>query len=127
MTTSALEQDQTDQPTTGEPDEATTTDPVDEPQDWYFTFGSGHRLYVGLEPAALGTGEGIDVMGYYVVIHGSYHGARAHMYQLFGAAWSSQYGELPPMEDLGVTWKLLIDIPGVNEGEAEDEDGESGL
>lgn len=108
MTTEQLEQQQaTDATDTGEPE--------GDPQDWYFTFGSGHRLYVGiagLGPKLIGQPEGIDIMGYYVKIHGHYHGARARMYALFGAAWCSQYSELP---DTGIAYKLLIDIPDPEE------------
>jgi hypothetical protein len=54
---------------------------VEQPQDWYFTFGCGqtHRL----------TGE--DLMGSYVVISGTFMGARDQMVAAFGTAWCDQY------------------------------------
>jgi hypothetical protein len=48
--------------------------PVEEPQDWYFTFGSG-------QPHE----------GHYHVIHDTYEGARVKMNQRFGNKWSMTY------------------------------------
>lgn len=63
---------------------------VEQPQDWYFTFGHGntHRA----------TGE--DLMGSYVVIHGTYLSAREQMVAAFGTAWCDQYVDA---ERAGVT------------------------
>jgi hypothetical protein len=49
------------------------------PQDYYFTFGSGHAL------------DGVLLLGRYVRIHGTYMGARMKMIAAFGNAWAFQY------------------------------------
>lgn len=45
-----------------------------EQRDWYFTFGSDHENAM-----------------YYVMIHGTFAGAREEMIQRHGAAWAFQY------------------------------------
>ena len=50
-------------------------------QDWYFTFGHGQT-----HPAS-----GEDLMGAYVVINGTYLGARQQMVDAFGLSWCDQY------------------------------------
>jgi len=54
---------------------------VEQPMDWYFTFGHGQT-----HPA---TGE--DLLGAYVVIHGTATAAREQMVAAFGTAWCDQY------------------------------------
>lgn len=54
---------------------------VEQPQDWYFTFGHGQKHRV--------TGE--DLMGSYVVINGTYLEARQQMVEAFGTKWCDQY------------------------------------
>lgn len=70
-------------------------------QDWYFTFGHGqhHRI----------TGE--HLLGAYVVIHGTYLGARQVMVSAFGTRWCDQY---PSASAAGVEeFKLRrIELPG---------------
>lgn len=71
-------------------------------QDWYFTFGHGqyHRV----------TGE--HLLGAYVVIHGTYLGARQVMVSAFGTAWCDQYGTA---ESAGVDEFQLrrIELPAI--------------
>lgn len=78
--------------------EAEAADPQ---QDWYFTFGHGqhHRI----------TGE--HLLGAYVVIHGTYLGARQVMVSAFGTRWCDQY---PSASAAGVPeFKLRrIELPG---------------
>ena len=54
---------------------------VEPVQDWYFTFGHGQYDRV--------TGE--HLLGSYVVINGTYMGARERMVAAFGSAWCDQY------------------------------------
>jgi len=54
-------------------------------------------------------GPGVSIDGYYVVIHGDFHGARARMVELFGATWCGQYAELEHVP--GAEWRELIKIP----------------
>lgn len=55
--------------------------PAEPEQDWYFTFGHGQT-----HPAS-----GEDLMGAYVVINGTYLGARQQMVDAFGLSWCDQY------------------------------------
>ncbi len=62
-------------------------EPVEEPKDWYFTFGHGQPHF-----------------GYYHVIRGTCAEAHAKMDQRFGGVWSMQY---PSAELAGVEeWNL---------------------
>lgn len=54
---------------------------VQQPHAWYFTFGHGQTHPV--------TGE--DLLGAYVVIHGTATAAREQMVAAFGTAWCDQY------------------------------------
>lgn len=85
------------------------------PRDWYFTFGFGQRLYArhytDAERGAPFVGQGVHLDGYYVVIHGLYHTARARMCEIFGPVWSFQYRELPDLTDIPGSWTELIKIP----------------
>ena len=64
----------------------------DEVQDWYFTFGGGHRLRAsGSDDSIPAAGEGLSLEGMYYVIPGTFASARSEMMRLFGARWSQQY------------------------------------
>lgn len=92
-----------------------------EARDWFFTFGLGHRLYVGHRSAPeVPKYAGIDLDGYYVVIHGEFREARIRMMELFGGCWAYQYAELPVMPNVpGWTdWKELIKVPPIGESGA---------
>lgn len=85
---------------------------VEQPQDWYFTFGHGqtHRV----------TGE--DLMGSYVVINGTFQAARQQMVSAFGTRWCDQYGSA---ENAGVERFSLrrIEIPDPRYGIPDDTQG----
>lgn len=102
MTAQPLEQDQASEDTD-------TGEPLGEQQDWYFTFGSGQRMFIGHNPGDVGPSEGLHLMGYYVVIHGTFASARERMVKVLGIIWSSQYSELPDMPP-GFEWKKLADL-----------------
>ena len=71
----------------------TTSNPTKpKKQNWYFTFGFDH--YIGSE----------CVKNKFVKIHGTFEGARLHMFERYGRKWSMQYGSA---EAAGVeTYKL---------------------
>lgn len=62
-------------------------EPVELPQDWFFTFGAGQEHDGG-----------------YVRIYGTQAGARAAMVEAFGTAWSFQYrtAERAGVEEFGL-------------------------
>lgn len=60
---------------------STGTQPVEQPQDWFFTFGYDHFHPV--------TGESLDKR--YVRVHGTCDSTRLDVLAVFGRAWSSQY------------------------------------
>jgi hypothetical protein len=59
-------------------------------QNWYFTFGGGHRLRAARSDGVT-VGEGFPVADFYVMIHGTFLDARHEMIRLFGTVWSFQY------------------------------------
>ncbi len=62
--------------------------------DWIFTFGHGHV-----------DAKGKSLLGYYVVINGTFHDAREQMVEHFGVKWSFQY---KTKHQAGVQeWKLV--------------------
>jgi hypothetical protein len=79
--------------------------PPEPVQDWYFIFGSGHRLIpamvLGEEPFI----RGIPLEDRYVVIRGTFNAAREQMCLIFGIYWSDQCESLPDVS--GVTWREL--------------------
>lgn len=63
---------------------------VEQPQDWFFTFGVGHPLFKDK----------------YVKIHGTYDRAREIMLSVFGRMWSHQYdaaGKAKSIDRYGLT------------------------
>jgi hypothetical protein len=82
-------------------------DLLDPPRDWYFTFGSGMRAYVGYTQRGnddqLQRGLKLDTR--YVKINGTWDSARYHMVELFGTMWCDQYEALPEVP--GVYWREL--------------------
>lgn len=71
-----------------------------DPGIWYFTFGSGHTMYVSHRrpldgSPVIGHGNGFHLFGYYVKIRGNFHETRRKMYDLFGNTWCDQYDKLP--------------------------------
>lgn len=73
-----------------------TGDP-EEVCDWVFTFGYGHT-----HPA---TGE--SLANHFTRIRGTFTGARAKMFSLFGSKWSHQYAT---PEDAGVDRWAMIEL-----------------
>jgi hypothetical protein len=71
---------------------------AEEKQDWYFTFGHGQYLFAGHRGGAdiqvsVSIG-GLPLSSYYVIINGTFAGARARMNEIFGTMWCDQYDAL---------------------------------
>ena len=58
------------------------TEPIEQPQNWHFTWGHGQTLP-----------DGADAYNFYTIIHGTFHAARGEMFARFGQAWSFDYTE----------------------------------
>ena len=71
-------------------------------QDWYFTFGSGQRLFACHADGTHGyiPGKGIPVDDGYVKLRGTSEECRDFMVHVFGTIWSGQYDRLP----VGFAW-----------------------
>lgn len=69
--------------------------PPEAEADWYFTFGTGHRLYSGGRERPPRTservGKGMSLFDRYVIVKGTYGAARERMFETFGEIWSWQY------------------------------------
>lgn len=79
-----------------------TAEPVEHEQDWYFTFGAGHRAHALLHHDRIVTeelGDGFRLDNRYVILHGTYDEARRRMEKIFGLVWSAVY---PNAEEAGV-------------------------
>jgi hypothetical protein len=63
------------------------------PQNWYFTFGYDH-----VDPY---NGDK-RLKDMYVTFHGTWAGARAQMFHMFGQEWSFQYNVVDVMRTLGL-------------------------
>jgi len=103
----------------GQPDTDPGPVPQTEPeQDWIFTFGHGQRLY-SFGHARPHTGEpvgvGVPLMDRYVVIRGTWTGARDTMMRTFGPIWSMQYAsrEAAGVPEYELTELILTTDPGV--------------
>jgi hypothetical protein len=71
---------------------------VEEKKDWYFTFGHGHYLFAGHQGGTdIQVGVfvgGLPLSNYYVVINGTFNGARLRIQEIFGGLWCDQYDSL---------------------------------
>lgn len=81
-------------------------------QDWYFTFGAGHRGHALLHadyPPTGEIGEGFRLDNRYVILYGTYDDARRRMNRIFGQVWSAMYdsAEKAGVEEYGLT-ELVI-------------------
>lgn len=79
------------------------------PQDWYFTFGAGQRLFAGHGGNDC-QGEGINLDGAYIKLRGTFSETRAQMVKLFGRIWSSQYSVMPVLPYYMGPWRDLTPL-----------------
>jgi hypothetical protein len=60
-------------------------------QEWVFTFGSDHKLLIGLDPAGYVEGCGVSLAHRYVRMRGTREATRENFTAMFGPMFCEQY------------------------------------